>query len=478
MGHESHIPVDAAKVGHGGRLDEVVSFAAILRRRWRFWAVIGPFIFAALSYYALCIKQQPVAAVTSVSIEQPAAIGSALSLLTGGAPGSTRYTGVLESRRLAEEVEKDVRLKEILHLPKQTVISRLMSKWLEVKDDSEKGLVLITVSLDGPPLLARSGVREREKLDAAAASAANAYALSLSRYYITTDNDRDSVLRRAAREELQRAQREYRRSVEMLQDFSRSLLRVDPKERPDFTAAPGDALPDLYAALAQVDTQIRSSESQNETSDRLVDSQLENLPALPTEDPLLKDARQAVTTASSDLKDLEIQFGDNHPRVVDARDRLRIAQQRLQQETVGVRAHLTTSAVQASVDLAGLTAKREGVQKQLDEALGKLPKRQVMQFRMETLKDLVDLRKQALQTVSQEELKLRMQTAPEQSRVVVVDKAIPAPPIPSQETQRALLVSVALQGLKMLAVTLLFVAAASVLEASWRFAAAWMVEAS
>jgi uncharacterized protein involved in exopolysaccharide biosynthesis len=254
--------------------------------------------------------------------------------------------------------------------------------------------------------------------------------------------------------------------VERLRDFIRAQRGAYPRIQPDVDeAASGGRLPEgevarLNASLDQMESEIRSMEAQMETSDRLVDSQVANLSVLPAEDPLLKDARQAVTDASITVMNLEIQFGDDYPRVIEARARLKIAEERLKQEASGVRKRLTTPQVQAYADLVSVRAKRDELRGQLRDAAARLPLSRDLALQLALLRNEMDAQRQLLQVVLQETLKIRIQTVPGQSHVLIVDKAIPAEKVTPLEAMLAIVLSVA----KVLAMTVTLIIAAAALE--------------
>ncbi len=425
--HESDITIDGSLL------------LSIARRRAAVWIGLSLLLFVVVLAYQLYVVPQTYTATVSITVQQPpSGSAGALALLAGQA-GNSKYIGILKSRRMAEEVEQKVHLAQLYHIPFEAAVGRLLGS-LRIKDDPVDGLVYVDVTLPGPPRRAQDAVRMRPLIASAVAQVGNAYVAALRRYYVTTDNERDSVLLRGADDQLRLAQAKFKQSTEALRLFARSLRSSDPRVLPtaDKGGAGGGggssaslgALPDLYNALAETEIEIRVRQAANDAQSRLIQGQLQNLRSLPTEDPLLRQRRADVNDAAIRLRMLEVNLGKDNPNVVLQRKRLEILQQALRQEQAGIISRHTTDTVRSQTALEGLRVRRASLERQIQEAKGLLRERTELSADYNDLQFNVDLSFGALKTAVEEAAKLRMGTVSAQSRIAVVDDA--RPPTSSQ----------------------------------------------
>jgi uncharacterized protein involved in exopolysaccharide biosynthesis len=408
--------------------------ADIARRRARSWVLIGAILFAAVFAYQLYLVPQTFTSTVSLTIQQPSSGGAgALALLTGQA-ANTKYMGILKSRTIAEQVEQKVHLAQLYHISFDKAVQLLLSS-LRIKDESAEGLVYLDVSLPGPPKLAHAPADLRARIATATANVANAYVVALRWYYVTTDNDRDTVLLRGADSELHEARSHLDRSTEAMRAFLRSHYGVDPRILP--TGGSGEQgsgggssatlgeLPTLYTALGETETEIQMRAAAQEAQSHLVEGQLQNLPNLPAEDPLLQRARVAVTDQINLVRTLEITYGKDNPHVRAQQERLAILQQDLRRQEAGVASQRTTENVRLETILTGLRTKRDEIRRRIEEAKGRLRQRTELGGDFASLEREVEIDFRVLGTAMEESAKLRMSAVSAQSRVVVVDEGRP-----------------------------------------------------
>lgn len=403
----------------------------IWREKGRGWLAKGIGGAAALAVLGLCLLPQSFTASSSVAVQTSPGTGGALSFLTAsGFSESRRYVGVLKSRTASAEVEQVVHLRSLYHLKSEEDAIEMLMKSVKPDDNTTDGLLYISVTLPGPARFQPGANERRIKIRQTAAAAANAYVTALRTYYIYSDNDRDTALIRGADAELARAQQQYGESLDRLRSFIKGLKRVDPRAVPSDTdsatsVGASTGLVALFGVLSQTEAQISALQAGSGTEQRMTEGQLENIGQLPAEDPLLASARQAVDTDKAQLSLLELQFGPQHPDVVRAQARLQVDEQRLRQQIDGIRDRQTSRQVSLESQLNSLIARRDTIKSQIAQAeshlnLGRnltgdyLDVKSEWQIALETLKE-----------TTAEAAKIRMENVSSQSRVAVVDQAVP-----------------------------------------------------
>ena len=263
----------------------------------------------ALLLLLLVLVPRSYTATTSVAIQQSSGGGGgALALLTGGGGSSKRYLGLLKSRDLAAKVERHVQLRTLYGLPDEDKAVTMLTQSIKADDNATDGLVYIDVTLPGPPGLRLSHHGpSADQAKAAAAEAANAYALALKDYYATSDTDQGAVLLRGADSQVKLAQADYDNSVGKVIGFTRGLNGVDPRSAPsggDTSPLPSaglSGLGTLYGSLAAVQAELRAAQAAQSTRTALTTEQLQDINNIPTDDPLLGEARSRVTQDQNTL---------------------------------------------------------------------------------------------------------------------------------------------------------------------------------
>jgi len=182
----------------------------------------------------------------------------------------------------------------------------------------------------------------------------------------------------------------------------------------------------LYDALAQVQAQIRAAEAAQAAQRRGVGSQLNALGEVPDEDPLLADARDRVLRDQTDLKNLRVQLGPDNPRVVVARERLRIDEAALDRQVQGVRRNLTTQHVLSASELESLRARQATLEGQVAQADRRLRVNRTLSAEFGRLQTEAAIRLEALKATTTEAARVRLENVSAQSRMSVVDEAIPS----------------------------------------------------
>ena len=196
-------------------------------------------------------------------------------------------------------------------------------------------------------------------VSALAAQTANAYAAALRHYYTTSDTDRETLLLRAADNEERRARAGYDEALARALSFAQGR-DFDPRSATIASADPLNAAPadlnNLYGSLFQVEEQIRQRQVENDMQQRQKNQQLSRLSNLPSEDPLLTDARKNVAKDQANLTTVAKVYGPENPRRIEAETQLRVDQAELDRQIRGVRDNLTSQQGETTAQLQGLYA--------------------------------------------------------------------------------------------------------------------------
>ena len=428
--------------------DEIIVDGARLRsafrRQGRLWLVLGPLGAGLLLLLLAATVPRTYMAETSVALQQSSGSGSALALLTGGGGGSSkRYLGVLKSRALASAVERHVQLRQLYGTQtfktEDDAVEFLM-KNVKPDDSATDGLLYIGVSLPVPPKLGH-GAPSADQVAKAAADAANAYAKGLKEYYATSDTDQGTALLRGADKEVRSARAHYDDALARSLDFTRGLSRVDPRSSPalsavsPFSAAGGgggadspsaaSGLAGLYVALNQVQAELSATQAVRATGQALIGSQLRDLSRVPTDDPLLADARSRVTQDQAEFNTASRLFGPENSRVVQASARLGVDQAVLDRQIQGIEQKLTTQDIRSAEQIRGLYARQAKLLQQITSAQRHLGVSRQLSGEAGRLQAEVGIQLAVLQTTLSEAAKVRLENASSLSRMTVIDTAIP-----------------------------------------------------
>ena len=434
--------------------DEIIVDGARLRqafrRQGRLWRWLGPVLVAVLLLLLAALVPRSYTATTSVALEQTSGGGSALALLAGAGGGpSKRYLGILKSRSLAETVERHVQLRRLYgaktYRTEEDAVD-FLAKTVKPDDSATDGLLYVAVTLPGPPKLALHPAPSASQVEAASAAAANAYALALKEYYATSDTDQGSVLLRGADKEVRQARANYENALAQTQDFTRSLSRVDPRSAPvpasasalgaaassgmassgtTDAATSASGLAGLYAALNQVQAELRATQAVRATGQQLVGQQLRDLSNVPTDDPLLADARSRVTQDQSVYDTASRLYGPENPQVVQAQARLDVDQAELNRQIQGVKRSLTTPDIRSAEEIKGLDARQAALTRQIAQAERHLGVSRQLSGEAGRLEAEVGIQLDVLKTTLSEAAKIRLDNASSLNRMTVVDAAVP-----------------------------------------------------
>lgn len=380
---------------------------------------------------------------------------SALNLLVGGSGGAgSRYVGVLRSRQFAEKVSKAAHVREACGLDSEEDAIEAIVKGVNVNDSAKDSLVFVSVSLPGPPRIAAGADARRKRVKQAASDAANAYSGVLAKYLSTSDTDREAVLLRAANEQLQTAHADYQAAVRRLGE----LVTRAPKEvaatagsaelsfgnenspgthlepgskassSPSGASVSSGALQEMQALQMErgrLEADIQSEKAAQSTGRGLLKSQLKSLGSLPQEDPLLASARAAVNAARLNFDTLKVQYGPDHPAVIQARENLDVALNNLRRQTSAIDKGVTTQDVSHQVRLTALTTRLQVVNGLLEKAQKKAFTGLKYTQLFEQRKNDVELRLEVLKATASQAALLSLQSVSLKNRMAVVDRARP-----------------------------------------------------
>ncbi len=444
--------------------DEIILDGARLRRSLRrqslLWLWLGPLAAGLLFLGLAAFVPRTYTATTSVALQQPSSV-SPLAQLTGGGGASKRYLGVLKSRALAAGVERHVQLRQLygaktFHTEEDAV--EFLMKSVKPDDSATDGLLYIAVSLPGPPKLGLHPSPSVPQVENAAADVANDYALALKEYFTTSDTDQGAALLHGADREVRLARARYEEALGQSLDFTRGLSRVDPRSLPASSPASGIAGPGqtpggdmptspfasvrgvdaatassglagLYVALNQVQAELSETQAVRATGQALISTQLQDLSRVPTDDPLLTDVRNRVTQDRIAFQTLSALYPpgseDQHPNLLAARQRLDFDEADLNRQKAGIKQRLTTPDVRSAETIKGLYARQAKLLDQIAAAQRHLGTSRQLSGEAGRLQAEVGLQLGVLQTTLSEAEKVKLNNASSQSRMSVIDTALP-----------------------------------------------------
>jgi uncharacterized protein involved in exopolysaccharide biosynthesis len=420
---------------------DIGRIAAVVRRRARILASAGFLLFLLFIMAGLFLIPQSFASRVSLSIVQG---GGTPSLLTGlglGGRSDKKYVGVLKSRWIADKVENRVHLRDLYGLRDEDDAIEMLTHSVLVDDNPADGLLYIQVSLPGPPAWRAGPGGVRARIKQTATVCADAYADNLRAYVINVDNDRELVLLRAAKQQLGMARAAYDRSIGKLASFvkretgsldvTQPVLADDAKTSTSTggdtrsTSTAGGILQQLYTQKGLAEVEMRSLQAAMNAKSALVGNQIANVGTLPEEDPLLMSIRRAVLQADLELRELESQYGPDHPAVIVARQNAANLKKRLDVESRTVRRGLTTDRVQAQVQIRNLQTRIATLTGQIARAEARFQVSREHTTDFETLRSEVALRLEVLKQTASQAAILNLQTVSAQNRVAIIDRAQP-----------------------------------------------------
>lgn len=396
---------------------------SIYKKRRPIWILLAIVVFAISLAFGLFVFPQTYTSMTSISLSQPSGGTSQLALLAGGGGGKAKYLGPLKSHNFAEQVEKKVHLKELYQLPDEDEAVDKLLHSVRFDDNATEGLLYITASLEGPPKMAANSEERRKQIEKTVALIGQSYAQALKDYIVYSDTDKDSVLRRSADEQIKTARAGYNNSVEQWINFVRDSKSptVGVSASPSSQSPELAALQALYLRRGQLEVQMRSTDESIARTRGLVNKSDTQIGKIPTEDPLLTEARRRYTEAQRDVKDLLIQYSENAPPVLRAKERLKIAETHLTQQAESIMQGNTSENVKRQA----MEAEHDTILSQIAEAERgiQVTKRAATSF--ERLHAEVELSLKVLEATATRRAELEMQTVSNDQRIRTVDVARP-----------------------------------------------------
>lgn len=416
----------------------------IVQRRTRQWLGLGILIFILLFVCLLFFFPLNYTSTVSLALQQSTTVSNPLAMIASGGMGNRRFTGVLLSRAIADQVEKEVHVQQRCGLRTHDDAVQMLSDALKIDDNMQDGLMYINVSLKGPPRFGPNSESRRRQVAQIAAETANAYASAFRYYLVTSDTDKEAVLRRMAEVQVKRAREAYDNSVQQMVRFAMGRGVSDganPKAEPSSTGDPsgsegnppptggrvssgngGSGLQQLYAKRAELEIEMRSTEVGQEGIHRLLTLSMDDMLKLPPEDPLLSEERDRVNSALRRVQTLQVQYGEDNPQVVNAQAKYQQERTHLQDQIHAILNGNTTTHVRQ----LQLVAEYDVVTQQIKKAERGFKKSRDSEVQYERLRAEVSLSLEALKTFGNEYAKMQMQIPAAQSRMKTIDEAIPA----------------------------------------------------
>ena len=420
--------------------------ARVFRRQIRGWLWKGPLVFGALLLPAWLLVPRSYTASVSVAMQQPAPSGGLAGLLGGsGGGGNKHYIGVLKSRWMALQVESHVHLQQVYGskiAPTPAAAAGLLTKGVKPSEDPD-GLLYIAVTLPGSPKLSLTPGPRPAQVEDAAAQAANAYALALKNYFVTSDNDQGAVLLRGADAQVHQAKADYNQALAHLRDFSRALARANPRSAgaaprsgasadtggtPSADADASTASAGLAALSDQyerVQTDLHAAQAARLTRESGITEQLRNLSRLPTDDPQLSDIRTRVAADKIAYDTASRLYGPENTAVIQAQTRLQADQKQLDLQAQGVRERLTTPDIASDQQIKTLYARQASLSDQIERAARRLGVSRNLSFEKDRLQAEMGFQADILRATLTQAQTIKLNNASAQSRMSVIDEALP-----------------------------------------------------
>lgn len=406
-------------------------FGLFIKQRRFAWVPIFVGLFLLLLGYCLLITPQTLQSSASISMQNTQS-PSVSSLLGLGGGASKSYTGVIKSRNMAKRVAKDVHLREMLNLPSEEAAYGMVAESLKFEDTLGDGLMYFRISLTAPPLL-RAKPERVALLSEASARIANDYPEALRNYIMRSDTDKDLTLLRAAQSQLQKFRQDYTASnaalIAYLQRGDRhSAQRIAiasgtaaaPSAKGDGAGAIASQLQRLYENRGQLEENKIYLDTEIAGSRNLLSGGVRSLADLPAEDEILTQARYDYNRARDALAALRISYGETNPQVVGARERVKLAENRLEAQLRAIR----TGKTSAESKRRALDAELELVRHQIGEVEGALQGGLEGGLAYEQLRREQELRFETLKQGVSYYNTLSLQTVSAQNKISVVDEAL------------------------------------------------------
>ncbi len=397
----------------------------LIRKRTKTWLVLAPGVVLACVALQVLVQSQKYSATATMSLQSsaPADASSPLAMLTGQSADS-KVIGLLESRRLAEMVAKRVPVQRDYALPNLLAAAGLLTKGIKAEENSTTGLLEVTVTLPGPPLMRPgTGGRKKEIRDLSA-ECANAYTKALADYYSEYDNTRDSVIQRSAKHELALARRDYDTASNNILNFTNGLRSYDPRTSPDTSATAN--LAQFYQDAAATDADLQAALAAQADKASGIHRQLTEINHLPLEDPFLQAERERLSQAQLQFHELtQVEMlANKNPLVVRAAARLNAAEAALARQETAYRQYYTTDNVTMSANIASLRAKLTAITNSIKATARRLPAQRDLAFQMSQLKADQELQFGRLKETLTRYVDVKLSTVSGRSRVTVVDSAL------------------------------------------------------
>ena len=412
---------------------------SISRKRRSAWIVLALVVFIGCLLIGLFVYPQSYTSMTSIALSDSSSGSSQLSLLTGGG-GKAKYLGPLKSRHFAEQVEKTAHLQELYHLPSKDEAIVRLQRGVRFDDNAADGLLYIAMTLEAPAKMAPNSEAKRKSVREATATVCDAYYMALKTYILYSDNDKELVLLRSGEAQLKQARAGYDAAIEKWIKFVREskgtslgMSASSASQSPEMAS-----IQSLFIKRGQLEVQIRSSDAALAATKRLVGTPTPQVSAIPTEDPLLTEARRRYAEALHDVQDLRIQYSEQSPPVVRAKERLQIAATHLPQQAQAILNGNTSESVKRQA----LDVEHETILSQIAQAERTIQVSKEAATHFERLHAEVELNLKVLEATATRAAELKIQTVSALRRTNQVDVALP----PSK-SQPGMLMTVLVSGL-------------------------------
>jgi uncharacterized protein involved in exopolysaccharide biosynthesis len=166
---------------------------------------------------------------------------------------------------------------------------------------------------------------------------------------------------------------------------------------------------------------VKEDETRREGLTRMVGSGMDQLRSIPGEDPVLAEARGRYNSAVYEWESTKVRYGDAHPFVVAAYERMKLAEKYLKQQADSLVKGNNSDQVRYQADLATLAL----VNGQIQQAQSSLQISREKAAQLKALEDEADGAEKVMEEAENRYAQIQLQTVSAQNRMTLVDSALP-----------------------------------------------------
>jgi hypothetical protein len=407
------------------RLTEIKNvLLELIRKRWYRWLFVGAIAFACAGVFLFCFNPIKYSAHTSIYI--------------ASSEEWSKFIGLARTRIIATRTEKKVNLQKRLSFKTNDEAVDYIMKGTTVNDIGKEGIINFSFTMPGPPMIAKGAGEKRKDVMRIVAEVTNAYVLAFREYLNENTVDGDTLRLQHMYVELERAKKDYNKSVKNLADFIRTHkmpmgYSPDMYFTTDYAAAKGieknkapesqGEIQSLYASQKAIEAEIAALKANDNARRNTTVAMLSRLRTLPSEDALLMEARNNANNARVHYETLAKQLGPEHAQAVVAKDKWEAAEAELKAQVSAIMQRNTSTDASVRAQLAYLAKKYETVKRQIGESEADSHKSYQTMVALEKMRSDVALNLDILKVLSTQVASLGLQRLSATDRMHLLDAA-------------------------------------------------------